>query len=78
MDLSKDVVNVNDIGSNDYYLKQLTKLSNKEIDKKKIPNLIKQQLKIIKDQYKITPQNSKHHIFTNLPNIKVNDLREQI
>ncbi|WP_395476253.1 hypothetical protein [Rickettsia endosymbiont of Pantilius tunicatus] len=78
VDLSKDVVNVNDIGSNDYYLKQLTKLSNKEIDKRKIPNLIKQQLKIIKDQYKITPQNSKHHIFTNLPNIKVNDLREQI
>lgn len=45
VNLSEDVVNVNDIGSSDYYLKQLTKLSNKEIDKKEIPNLIKQQLK---------------------------------
>ncbi|KJV89685.1 tetratricopeptide repeat protein [Rickettsia bellii] len=78
VNLSEDVVNVNDIGSSDYYLKQLTKLSNKEIDKKEIPNLVKQQLKIIKDQYKIKLQNKKYYIFTNSLSIKVDDLKEQI
>ena len=56
-------------------LAQLSKLS---IDKKEIPNLIKQQLKVIKELYEIKPQYGKYYIFTNLPKVKVDDLREQI
>ncbi|WP_232218640.1 ATP-binding protein [Rickettsia conorii] len=48
------------------------------IDKKEIPNLIKQQLKVIKELYEIKPQYGKYYIFTNLPKVKVDDLREQI
>ncbi|MFP3011794.1 MAG: NB-ARC domain-containing protein [Rickettsia sp.] len=73
--MSVDIANTNNKGSSDWYLAQLSKLS---IDKKEIPNLIKQQLKAIKEIYEIKPQNSEYYIFTNSPNIKVNDLREQI
>ncbi|KJV78537.1 MULTISPECIES: hypothetical protein [spotted fever group] len=42
------------------------------IDKKEIPNLIKQQLKVIKELYEIKPQyGKKYYIFTNLPKVKV-------
>ena len=73
--MSKDIANVNDVESSDWYLKQLTELN---LDVKEIPNLIKQQLEALKNQYEIKPYNSKYYIFTNSPNIKVDDLREQI
>ncbi|MGN7619865.1 MAG: AAA family ATPase [Rickettsia amblyommatis] len=41
------------------------------MDKKEIPNLIK-------ELYEIKPQYGKYYIFTNLPKVKVDDLREQI
>ncbi|KJV81645.1 hypothetical protein RHORCCE3_0836 [Rickettsia hoogstraalii str. RCCE3] len=53
-------------------------MSKLSIDKKEIPNLIKQQLKVIKELYEIKPQYSKYYIFTNTPDVKVDDLREQI
>ncbi|WP_227779867.1 ATP-binding protein [Rickettsia sp. Tenjiku01] len=71
--MSVDIANTNNKGSSDWYLAQLSKLS---IDKKEIPNLIKQQLKVIKELYE--PQYGKYYIFTNLPKVKVDDLREQI
>lgn len=55
-----------------------TQLSKLSIDKKEIPNLIKQQLKVIKELYEIKPQYGIYYIFTNLPKVKVDDLREQI
>ncbi|MDE8611682.1 hypothetical protein PQ676_05590 [Rickettsia felis] len=75
VNLSVDIANTNNKGSSDWYLAQLSKLS---IDKKEIPNLIKQQLKAIKELYEIKPQYGKYYIFTNSPNIKVDDLKEQI
>ncbi|MFV9936706.1 MAG: hypothetical protein AB8U84_05950, partial [Rickettsia endosymbiont of Haemaphysalis japonica] len=75
VNLSVDIANTNNKGSSDWYLAQLSKLS---IDKKEIPNLIKQQLKVIKELYEIKPQYGKYYIFTNLPKVKVADLREQI
>ncbi|QQV74492.1 hypothetical protein H6P87_00026 [Rickettsia tillamookensis] len=75
VNLSIDVANTNSKSSSDWYLAQLSKLS---IDKKEIPNLIKQQLKVIKELYEIKPQYGKYYIFTNSPNVKVDDLREQI
>ncbi|WP_103897439.1 hypothetical protein [Rickettsia fournieri] len=73
--MSVDIANTNNKDSSDWYLAQLSKLS---IDKKEIPNLIKQQLKVIKELYEIKPQYGKYYIFTNLPKVKVDDLREQI
>ncbi|WP_410176359.1 tetratricopeptide repeat protein [Rickettsia hoogstraalii] len=73
--MSVDIANTNNKGSSDWYLAQLSKLS---IDKKEIPNLIKQQLKVIKELYEIKPQYGKYYIFTNIPDVKVDDLREQI
>ncbi|WP_341789902.1 lipase family protein [Rickettsia endosymbiont of Polydrusus tereticollis] len=75
VNLSTDIINTNNKGSSDWYLAQLRKLS---IDKKEIPNLVKQQLKAIKEQYTIEDKNSKDYICTTSPNIKVDDLRGQI
>lgn len=75
VNLSADIANTNNKGSSDWYLAQLSKLS---IDKKEISNLVKQQLKVIKEQYQIKPQDSKYYICTTFPNIKVDDLRGQI
>jgi tetratricopeptide (TPR) repeat protein len=75
INLSTDIINTDNKGSSDWYLAQLSKLS---IDKKEIPNLIKQQLKVIKELYEIKPQYGKYYIFTNTPNVKADDLREQI
>ncbi|GAA5251726.1 P-loop NTPase family protein [Candidatus Rickettsia kedanie] len=73
--MSVDIVNTNNKGSSDYYLSQFNNL---KIDAQEISSLVKQQLKTIKEQYKIESKNSKDYIFTSSPNIKVDDLREQI
>jgi|GEM_PF-6037247 len=75
VDLSKDIADINNKGGGDWYLCQLAELN---LDAREISNLVKQQLKIIKEQYKVEHKNSKAYIFTNSLNIKVDDLREQI
>ncbi len=81
VNLSVDIANTNNKGSSDWYLAQLSKLS---IDKKEIPNLIKQQLKVIKELYEIKPQYGKHYndknIISNLPLLSDHNLitREKI
>ena len=75
VNLSIDVANTDNKGSSDYYLSQLNNL---KIDAQEILSLVKQQLKAIKEQYKIESKNRKDHIFTNSSNVKVDDLREQI
>ncbi|XVN40491.1 MAG: hypothetical protein RCO49_06715 [Rickettsia endosymbiont of Argas persicus] len=71
VNLSEDIVNINDKRNGDWYLCQLAELN---LEVKEIPDLVRKQLKIIKEQYEIEHKNDKDYIFTRSSNIKVDDL----
>ncbi|WP_341790982.1 lipase family protein [Rickettsia endosymbiont of Gonocerus acuteangulatus] len=78
VNLSEDIVNIDNKRNGDWHLCQLADLN---LEIKEIPDLARKQLKTIKEQYKIEEieeENHKNYIFTNSPNINVDDLREQI